>query len=97
MTSYVLSPRARRDLSDIWDYSAERWGVAQADRYVRLIISACEDIAAGRVKGHSAEAIRTGYLRHSIGSHVVFFKMRRRSGIEVVRILHQRMDVGRHL
>jgi toxin ParE1/3/4 len=92
----VLTPRARRDLSEIWDYSAVQWGAAQADRYIRFIAMACTALAAGRTKGRSAEAIRPGYLRQTVGSHVLFDRARKRGGIEIVRILQQRMDVERH-
>ena len=44
---YVLSPRAQTDLGDIWDYTADRWGLAE--------------------------------------------------GIDIVRILHERMDFARHI
>lgn len=97
MPGYVLTPRARRDLGEIWDYSAERWGAAQADRYVRLIATECAALASGRSVGRSAEAIRPGYLRRAVGSHLLFYRTRKRGGIEIVRILHQRMDVERHL
>ena len=97
MTGYVLTPRARRDLSDIWDYSAEQWGAAQADRYIRLIAAACDALATGRTKGRSAESIRLGYFRQTVGSHVLFYRARKRGGVEIVRILHQRMDVERNL
>jgi toxin ParE1/3/4 len=97
LTGYVLTPRARRDLSEIWDDTATQWGTAQADRYIRLIASACDALATGGAKGCSAEAIRPGYLRQTVGSHVVFYRARKRGGIEIVRVLHQRMDLERHL
>ena len=97
MTGYVLTPRARRDLTEIWDYSASQWGTAQAGRYIRLIATACAALATGRVKGRSAEAIRPGYFRQTVGSHVLFYRARKRSGVEIVRSLHLRMDVERHL
>ena len=40
--------------------------------------------------------VRDGYLKHPIGRHFIFFRTTD-DGIEVIRILHQRMDVGRHL
>jgi len=97
VTAYALSPRARRDLSDIWDNSAEQWGAGQADRYVRLIAGACERLASGRITGRSADTVRAGCFRRSVGSHVLFYRARRRGGIEIVRILHRRMDIERHL
>jgi toxin ParE1/3/4 len=97
VTTYVLSSRARRDLSDIWDYSAKQWSAVQADRYIRLIAAACEGLASGRSIRRSADTVRAGYFRHQIGSHVLFYRARPRGGIEIVRILHQSMDVDRHL
>jgi toxin ParE1/3/4 len=97
VTAYVLSPCARGDLSEIWDYSAAQWGAAQADRYIRLIAAACAVLAAGRITGRSADAIRSGYLRHAIGSHVLFYRTHESGGIEIVRVLHRRMDIERHL
>jgi toxin ParE1/3/4 len=97
VSKYVLSPRARADLSEIWDYSAEHWGSAQADRYVRLIAAACSALAAGRITGRKIDAIRPGYVRHPVGSHVVFYRAHRSGGIEIVRLLHRRMDIERHL
>jgi toxin ParE1/3/4 len=97
VTAYVLSPRARGDLSEIWDYSAAQWGAAQADRYIRLIVAACAALAPGRIMGSSADAIRSGYLRHAIGSHVLFYRAHESGGAEIVRVLHQRMDIERHL
>ncbi len=97
MTTYRLSPRARADLGGIWDHTAERWGEGQAERYLRQIAEACADLASGRRRGAGAGAVRPGYFRHPVGSHVLFYRLGRDGGIEVMRILHKRMDVGRHL
>ncbi|RVU21186.1 type II toxin-antitoxin system RelE/ParE family toxin [Methylobacterium oryzihabitans] len=92
-----LSAEARRDLAAIWAYSAKRWDEAQADRYVRLIAEGFENLAVGKVAGRSAEDVRPGYRKLAIGSHFVFYRISGTTTIDVVRILHQRMDVGRHL
>ena len=95
--SVRLSPRARTDLSRIWDDSAERWGADQADRYVRLLAGGFDRLAEGSARGRRADEIREGYLRLSVGSHVLFYRRGAEGGIEVIRILHQRMDFKRHL
>ncbi|MFN3815153.1 type II toxin-antitoxin system RelE/ParE family toxin [Brevundimonas sp.] len=95
MTRFVLSPAAQADLEDIWRYSAA-WSSAQAERYVLAIRDACDDLATGVQAGQDAGDIRAGYRRLRVGSHVLFF---RQSGdvIDVVRILHQRMDLPNRL
>ena len=36
--TYRLSAKAEADLTDIWSYSAEQWGVDRADRYVDALL-----------------------------------------------------------
>ncbi|RCW72894.1 type II toxin-antitoxin system RelE/ParE family toxin [Pseudorhodoferax soli] len=95
--AYLLSPQAIADLSEIWDYSAREWGTAQADRYVMALRDACGALASGPMRGQSAEHIRAGYRRQIVGTHVMFFRVGVNGVIDVVRILHQRMDVGAQL
>ncbi|TWS22632.1 type II toxin-antitoxin system RelE/ParE family toxin [Tsukamurella sputi] len=40
--------------------------------------------------------IRDGYRRYTVGSHLIFYRARS-EGVDVVRVLHQRMDPTRHL
>lgn len=96
MSRYRLTPAAQRDLSSIWDYTEERWDIWQAERYVREIQSAIERVAADPRRGRNVEEIRSGYLRYGIGRHQLFY-VERDGGIDVIRILHQRMDPTRHL
>jgi toxin ParE1/3/4 len=91
-----LSPAAEADVDEIWDYSEERWGRPQANRYVRDLDATCTGLAEGRVSSISAEDIRPGYRKAACGSHMIYFRYVGEE-VEVVRILHQSMDVGRHL
>ena len=93
---YALTPAAQADLEEIWDYSARRWGEAQAERYTRDIQTACQALVDGTIVGRSADDIRPGYSKIAVGSHVMYFLVR--SGrVEIVRILHQRMNIERHI
>jgi toxin ParE1/3/4 len=95
MASYRLTPAAQRDLSSIWDYTEERWPAEQAETYVMEIRSAIERIAVGPDRGRDCGDIRVGYRRYAIGSHLVFY-VETEHGVDVVRILHQRMDPTRY-
>ena len=46
MSGIVLTPRARADLAAIWAFTADRWNIEQADRYVTLLNSAMRTVAA---------------------------------------------------
>jgi toxin ParE1/3/4 len=96
VSAYRLTPAAQRDLSSIWDYTAQRWDVRQAEKYILEVRTAMERIAADPDRGRACEEIRAGYRRYGIGSHVLFY-LERSEGVDIVRILHQRMDPMRHL
>ena len=96
MTGFLLSPAARADLDEIWDYTARRWSVEQAERYIRALVEACQEIAVGSREGVAVEHIRRGYLKLAVGSHFVFYRQGV-AGPEIIRVLHQRMDVEARL
>lgn len=99
MAEALFTPRARADLNDIWDFTSEQWGPAQADSYVTEIVRVCQDLAAGRLASREASMVREGYLIRRTAAHVVFFRhvAGEEGGIEIIRFLHERMDPSRHI
>lgn len=93
--TYVLSPMAEADLEDIWVYTAETWSAEQAETYTNDIINVFEELADGQKKGRPVE-VREGYLKALVGRHAIYFQVRS-DVIAIIRILHQSMDVERHL
>jgi toxin ParE1/3/4 len=91
-----LRPRALADLENIWRYTTEQWSEEQAEIYHNKIVDSMAALATGRLRGRSAEDVRPGYLKYRIGSHFIFYRTAG-YGIDVIRILHQQMDVDRHL
>lgn len=96
MSGYTLSPRARADVDGIWDYTAARWTEAQAVSYIQQIKAAVETIASQPGLGRSCDDVRVGYFKYRVGSHIMFYRLGI-GGVEIIRILHERMDVTRHL
>jgi toxin ParE1/3/4 len=91
-----FTPKARRDIQGIWDYSCERFGFEKAEAYLRELQRAAETVAEDPRRGLACDNIRSGYRKLSVGSHVLFFRASG-SRIVIVRVLHQRMDFERHL
>ena len=58
-----------------------------------LIIDEIEYIASKPNSGRSMEHIKEGYRASKVKSHLVFYKLSVDKTVEIVRILHQRMDV----
>ena len=65
MTEFLLSPAARADLGEIWDYTAGRWGTEQAEQYIRALTTACQELAGQRRTGRAIGAVRAGYFKLS--------------------------------
>jgi toxin ParE1/3/4 len=93
---YVLSPRAKSDLEEIWSYTESHWGFDQAERHIRELARHLDSIAAHPTSGRPCPEVRAGYYKYRAESHFLFYRMTS-DGVDVVRILHERMDFGRHL
>lgn len=96
MKSIRLTPAAQQDLSSIWDFSQQRWDEKQAEIYISEMRAAIERIAADPHRGRACDEIREGYRRYGIVSHLIFY-IEKNDSVDVIRILHQRMDLTRHL
>ena len=87
-----LSNAAKADLVDIWQYSARQWNSRQADDDTDDILSALESLADNPHTGRDCSDLFAGARRLTCGRHVAFYGIRE-THIEVVRILHQSLDL----
>ena len=97
MPEYIISEKALEDINNIWIYTAENWSVEQADRYYNLIIDEIEYIVDNLDMALDFGKIRKSYRYSKVKSHLIFFKKDKANKIEVVRILHERMDIENRL
>ncbi|MGF9694875.1 type II toxin-antitoxin system RelE/ParE family toxin [Rhizobium sp. 0TCS1.26] len=96
MKTLVISPRASADIDEIYDYTEGRWGQDQAEDYTFGIRSVLEEVCRGTRSGKSINEIREGACSLSYRSHYLIYRERSRS-VVLIRILHRRMQVARHL
>ncbi len=94
---YRVSKQAIIDLNDIWIYTLKKWSKEQADRYYDLIIGEIEYITDNFSIGKSAEHTRKNYRVTKVKSHLIFYRKMENDIVEIVRILHQRMDIKKRL
>ena len=96
MSNFSLRPKARQDLEDIWFYTLNTWGEAQADKYIYDLNDSFEFLKDNPERGRPCDYVREGYRKHYVGKHIVFYR-KTSTGVDIVRILHQRMDLEQHL
>jgi toxin ParE1/3/4 len=93
MADIIISEKAVEDLNNIWIYTAETWSREQANRYYNLIMDEIEFVSKNFNTTIDYGSIRKGYRYSKVKSHLIFFKQKNASEIEVVRILHEKMDI----
>ena len=94
---YRISQQAIEDLDKIWIYTFNKWSKEQADRYYDLIMAEIDFIADNYLIGKSAEQTRKNYRVTKIKWHLIFYRKVENEIVEIVRILHQRMDIKKRL
>lgn len=67
------------------------------DRYYNLIYDEIEYIVKDFDMAREMGGIRKFYRFSKIKSHVIFFKTTKNNEIEVVRVLHERMNIENRL
>lgn len=91
-----LSPKAQQDFIDILRYTGETWGQTQLLAYRDKINDALTAIGHNPQLGHRRDDLPPTHLAYLVGSHIIVYRTDTDS-IGVVRILHQRMSVPKHL
>ena len=91
-----LSERARADLDGIWEHTAQRWDIDQAEAYLRAINQALTLLRENPRLGRNVGDAKPGYFKFPAVSHVIYYKLPPGT-LDVIRILHKTMDAELHL
>lgn len=91
-----IRPAAEADLIAIWRTSYERWGLMRADRYLDELNDGMAALSGHPLLGVDCSWIRAGYRRLTIQNHNVYYRIVTLR-IEIIRVLHERMEPERHL
>jgi toxin ParE1/3/4 len=87
------APRAERDIVEIWRYLAAEASIKTADQLLRQIISAVERVAERPLTGRARDTLKPGLRSVLVHPYIVFYRIAG-SGVEVVRVLHQRRNLA---
>jgi toxin ParE1/3/4 len=109
MARFRISAPAHDDLEHILATNLDRWGDAGRARYAALLTTAMRTIARDpegsmiRERPELSPGVRSLHIRHARGArgvkdpvHVIFYR-RDDDVVEVVRVLHERMEPTQHL
>jgi toxin ParE1/3/4 len=87
---------AEQDLIEIWLYTLEAWGEARADEYLDNIDKTLRLLAEQPQLCRLREKFNPPVRIHHCQSHLIAYT-EIEGGIEVIRVLHESMDIEGHL
>ena len=89
---------ALKDLAEVGEYTRQVWGKEQARRYRDMLKNRIKWLGREENKTlwHGRPELGQELFSYIEGSHVIIFRTYER-GIEIIRVLHSRMDLKRHL
>lgn len=93
MRSYRVSRKALEDIDNIWVYTKANWSVSQANRYYKLIYQEIDYIVEDFESGKDISDVKPGYRQAKVKSHFIIYRKGEDNAIEIVRVLHQMMDI----
>jgi toxin ParE1/3/4 len=93
MANYRLTNKAVDDLTQIWEYTFNKWSENQADKYYFMIIDNCNEIATNPSLGENYSDVILDLKGFRAGRHIIFYRKINHDNIEIIRILHEQMDL----
>lgn len=91
-----LTRPAVRDLAEIGRLTRDNWGEGQARRYRKALTARFKWLCRNRTLWRRRADLPEGIFSYTEQSHVIIF-WEYNQGIEILRVLHRRMDIKQHL
>jgi toxin ParE1/3/4 len=93
MAKYKFTNEAVNDLTQIWTYTLHKWSEDQADRYYHMLLENCKVIAINPEIGKNYISIAEEIFGFKTGRHLIFYRRINDNEVEIIRILHEQMDI----
>jgi toxin ParE1/3/4 len=86
MADYVLTNKAVDDLSGIWNYTCDVWSERQADKYYKMLLECCQELADKPGLGKNYDEINNHIYGFKASNHIIFYRKLKNDSIEIIRI-----------
>jgi len=93
MASFKFTNKAVSDLTQIWNYTVKKWSEDQADKYYYMLIENCREVAKNPDLGKNYSVVKENLLGFKAGRHIIFYLKIEDNVIEIIRIIHEQMDI----
>ena len=92
MPNYKILTPAYAELDAIYDYTRDKWGIDQAEKYTGQMFDRFQDISDRHIPWRAIPSefgVSGYYLRHE--KHYMYWRARQDGGVSIVTILHTSM------
>ncbi len=96
MYEITKTQQAKDDLKGIWHYSRNKWGESKATDYLLEIDDAIDQLRNHPELGRYQRFDGIDYRSLQVAKHVIYYRLQG-DIIRIIRVLHERMDTGRHM
>jgi toxin ParE1/3/4 len=97
MCRFLLTEKAVKDLTEIWNYTIDAWSENQADKYYDELLNFFQTLAENPQNGRNYSQLIPNLKGAKINRHIVFCREISENVIEIERVLHEKMDLKTRL
>jgi len=92
----VISPAAKSDLKNIFQFGLRNWGQSQSESYLENLKDHVWNLTEQPLIGIERPELLDNIRSSPVESHMLFYRVLSKQ-IEIVRILHGKQDPQRHI
>lgn len=93
MPEYQLEEEAEKDLLEIGRYTARRWGLEQAERYLSILEQHFQLICSDSTHVRQFVEHRDDIFFSRCQHHYIFFARGKDSGVLILAVFHKNMNL----
>lgn len=93
MPAFKITRKAQADLIAIGRFTLKEWGARQRNSYLLQLDQCFSQLAENPEIGTACDFIAEGYRKFPQGSHLIFYKRGAKGVVEIIRVLHESVDV----
>ena len=93
MNQLKFSTKSIEDLTSIYHYTAETWSEEQAEYYYLMMIQVCKSLVKDGTIGKIYSSILPDLFGYPCLKHIIFYRITIEKDIEIIRVLHEVMDI----
>ena|SRR3989304_10602939 len=93
MPAFKVTRKAQADLIAIGRFTLKEWGTLQRNNYLLQLDHCFSQLSEHPAIGSACDFIAAGYRKFPQGSHLIFYKRGPKGIVEIIRVLHESMDV----